>query len=216
MAVVSDRMAPEIVQPFWAAPQSGEFITEAAERAGTYRKKGALWLVAAGGVSKPALSAHFRLKSELVAAVLERRHTRRTESLQAWVSARMDDPRQRMLAVFDWLADFYVEEGRRGCAFLNAAAETPDPGDRARQVARRQKRWTQDFLASSPATRGWTTPERLGSQLLLLIVGASSPMVVEGDSEMALEIGEQARRVAAVGLDAATSRLTVPVAGGSQ
>jgi len=97
MAVVSDRMAPEIVQPFWAAPQSGEFITEAAERAGTYRKKGALWLVAAGGVSKPALSAHFRSKSELVAAVLERRHTRRTESLQAWVSARTDDPRQRFV-----------------------------------------------------------------------------------------------------------------------
>jgi AcrR family transcriptional regulator len=212
MAVVSDRMAPEIVQPFWAAPQSGEFITEAAERAGTYRKKGAPWLVAAGGVSKPALSAHFRSKSELVAAVLERRHTRRTESLQAWVSARTDDPRQRMLAVFDWLADFYVEEGRRGCAFLNAAAETPDPGGPARQVARRQKRWTQDFLASSPATRGWTTPERLGSQLLLLIVGASSPMVVEGDSEMALEIAEQARHVAAVVLDEAASRVTVPVA----
>jgi AcrR family transcriptional regulator len=212
MALVSDRMAPEIVQPFWAAPQSGEFITEAAERAGTYRKKGALWLVAAGGVSKPALSAHFRSKSELVAAVLERRHTRRTESLQAWVSARRDDPRQRMLAVFDWLADFYVEEDRRGCAFLNAAAETPDPGGPARQVARRQKRWTQDFLAGSPATRGWTTPERLGSQLLLLIVGASSPMVVEGDSEMALEIAEQARRVAAVGLDAATSTVPVPVA----
>lgn len=166
--------------------------------------------------SKPALSAHFRSKSELVAAVLERRHTRRTESLQAWVSARTDDPRQRMLAVFDWLADFYVEEGRRGCAFLNAAAETPDPGDPARQVARGQNSWTQDFLASSPATRGWTTPERLGSQLLLLIVGASSRMVVEGDSEMALEIAERARRVAAVVLDAAASRLTVPVAGGSQ
>jgi len=50
----------------------------------------------------------------------------------------------------------------------------------------------------------------------LLIAAASSPMVVEGDSEMALEIAEQPRRVAAVVLDAATSRLTVPVAGGSQ
>jgi AcrR family transcriptional regulator len=212
MAVVSDRMAPEIVQRFWAAPQSGEFITEAAERAGTYRKKGALWLVAAAGVSKPALSAHFRSKSELVAAVLERRHTRRTESLQAWVSARTDDPRQRMLAVFDWLADFYVEEGRRGCAFLNAAAETPDPGDPARQVALRQKRWTQDFLAQLARDARLDDPERVGSQLLLLIEGASSPMVVEGDSEMALEIAGQARRVAVVVLDAATSRITVPVA----
>jgi hypothetical protein len=59
-------------------------------------------------------------------------------------------------------------------------------------------------------------PERLGSQLLLLIDGASSRMVAEGDSEMAPEIAEQARRVAAVVLDAARSRLTVPVAGGSR
>jgi len=57
-------------------------------------------VVAAAGVSKPTLYAHFRSESELVAAVLERRHTRPTESLQAWVTARTDDPRQRPLAVF--------------------------------------------------------------------------------------------------------------------
>jgi AcrR family transcriptional regulator len=169
-------------------------------------------VVAAAGVSKPTLYAHFRSKSELVAAVLDRRHTRRTESLQAWVAARTDDPRQRLLAVFDWLADFYTEEGTRGCAFLNAAAETPDPGDPARQVARRQKRWTQDFLAQLARDAGLDDPERLGSQLLLLIDGTSSRMVVEGDSEIALEIAEQARQVAAVVLDEAASRLTVPVA----
>jgi AcrR family transcriptional regulator len=104
-------------------------------------------VVAAAGVSKPTLYARFRSKCELVAAVLERRHARRTESLQAWVSARTDDPHQRLLAVFDCPADLYTVEGRRGCVFLNAAAETPDPGDPARQIARRQKRWTQDFLA---------------------------------------------------------------------
>jgi transposase, IS30 family len=46
----SDRMVPEVVQTFWAAMQRGEFITDAAAQAGTYRKKGARWLVAAGGV----------------------------------------------------------------------------------------------------------------------------------------------------------------------
>jgi IS30 family transposase len=43
-------MRPEVVQPFWAALQAGEFITDAATVAGTYRKKGARWLAAAGGV----------------------------------------------------------------------------------------------------------------------------------------------------------------------
>jgi IS30 family transposase len=50
MTVFTDRMVPEIVQPFWAAMQRGEFITDAAEGVGTYRKKGARWIVLAGGV----------------------------------------------------------------------------------------------------------------------------------------------------------------------
>ena len=50
MMKLSDRMISENVQVFWAAMQRGEFIGDAAAEAGTYRKKGARWLAAAGGV----------------------------------------------------------------------------------------------------------------------------------------------------------------------
>jgi hypothetical protein len=43
-------MVPEVYQVFWAAMARGEFITDAAAEAGTYRKQGARWLFAAGGV----------------------------------------------------------------------------------------------------------------------------------------------------------------------
>ena len=46
----SDRMVTEVVQRFWAAMARGEFITDAAAEAGTYRVKGARRLAAAGGV----------------------------------------------------------------------------------------------------------------------------------------------------------------------
>jgi hypothetical protein len=46
----SYRMVPEVYQLFWAAMARGEFITDAAVEAGTYRKQGTRWLVAAGGV----------------------------------------------------------------------------------------------------------------------------------------------------------------------
>jgi len=46
----SNRMISEVVQPFWAAVQRGEFITEAAESVGTYREMGGRWIAAAGGV----------------------------------------------------------------------------------------------------------------------------------------------------------------------
>ena len=50
MVRFSDRMVSEVVQTFWAAMARGEFITDAAAEAGTYRKKGARWLRDAGGV----------------------------------------------------------------------------------------------------------------------------------------------------------------------
>jgi IS30 family transposase len=46
----SYRMVPEVYQVFWAAMARGEFITDAAAEAGTYRKQGTRWLFAAGGV----------------------------------------------------------------------------------------------------------------------------------------------------------------------
>jgi AcrR family transcriptional regulator len=149
-------------------------------------------VVAASGVSKPTLYAQFGSKSELVAAVLERRHVRRVASLQAALAARAEDPRGRLLAVFDWLADWYVTEGSRGCAFLNAAAELPDPADPGREVARRQKRWTRDYLAGLARQAGLADPERLGSQLLLLMDGASSRIAVEGAPGAVEEVARQA------------------------
>jgi hypothetical protein len=50
LMLFSSRMISEVVQPFWAAVQRGEFITEAAESVGTYREMGGRWIAAAGGV----------------------------------------------------------------------------------------------------------------------------------------------------------------------
>lgn len=50
MAVYSERMNTEVVQQFWDALQQGVFITEAAEKVGTYREMGSRWLAATGGI----------------------------------------------------------------------------------------------------------------------------------------------------------------------
>ena len=49
--LLSSRMVSEIVQPFWAALQRGEFITGAAESVGSYRvRAGGGWWRRAGCV----------------------------------------------------------------------------------------------------------------------------------------------------------------------
>jgi IS30 family transposase len=50
MARFINAQVPEVVQPFWAALQAGEFIADAAVASGTYRKQGTRWVAACGGV----------------------------------------------------------------------------------------------------------------------------------------------------------------------
>jgi len=50
MARFFNHMVSENVQVFWGALRRGEFITDAADAAGTYRKQGTRWVIANGGV----------------------------------------------------------------------------------------------------------------------------------------------------------------------
>ena len=46
----SNQLVAEAIQPFWAALQAGEFLTDASALAGTHRHRGLAWLREAGGV----------------------------------------------------------------------------------------------------------------------------------------------------------------------
>ena len=46
----SNQLVAELIQPFWAAWQAGEFMTDASALAGTYRNRGLAWVRQAGGV----------------------------------------------------------------------------------------------------------------------------------------------------------------------
>ncbi len=46
----SNQLVAELIQPFWAAWQAGEFMTDASAVAGTYRQRGLAWVRQAGGV----------------------------------------------------------------------------------------------------------------------------------------------------------------------
>ena len=66
----SKQMIPNLIQPFWAAWQGGEFLTDAAALAGTYRHAGLAWLREAVGsgpagalISKAATSPSLSEKS---------------------------------------------------------------------------------------------------------------------------------------------------------
>jgi AcrR family transcriptional regulator len=154
------------------------------------------------GVSKPTLYAHFTGKSDLAATALRHRHDEAAAELEEWL-AGVEDPAARPSAVFSWLAHRYEGKGGRGCAFLNAAAEVVDPEDPVRQAVRGEKRWLRELLTTLCAQAGTPAPERIASQLLLLIDGVAGRVVVEGPQAAARAVADAAD-AAAVLLGAGT------------
>src|SRR2546430_3775651 len=75
-------------------------------------------IVELSGLSKPTLYAHFSAKRELLAAALQRRSEQRQASLARYLESRGGAPRDRLLAVFDWIGERHHDDSWRGCPFL--------------------------------------------------------------------------------------------------
>ncbi len=81
------------------------------------------------GVSVVTLYKHFGSKDGLIGAVLSRRLQAWDEVWQAQVDAT-DDPRERVLAIFDAVTAFRAQAGpTQWCTFLATASERPTADD---------------------------------------------------------------------------------------
>jgi AcrR family transcriptional regulator len=138
-------------------------------------------VAAEAGVTKAALYGNFGSKSRLVVAYLRERDRRWQEQIDA-ITAGHDDPRERVLAVFDAYEAWLSRDGYRGCAFLNAAAEFPDPADPVREVVRHHKTALRSYLRTQLDRAGSDRADALAEDLLLLLEGATVTSVVSRDA----------------------------------
>ena len=152
------------------------------------------------GVAKASLYSCFGSKDELVRAYLEGRHRRRRERLMAGLE-RFTDPRDRLLGVFDVLAELAAAPGFRGCAFYNASAETVAPGGPVEQVSNANRAWTRGLFTELATDAGVADPAALAAQLVLVYDGASVGARMDQQPGAAL----LARKIAESLLDAATA-----------
>ena len=94
MARFVNAQVPEVVQPFWAALQRGEFIADAAVAVGTYRKQGTRWVAACGGV-RPRRGRNLKGRclsfAEREEIALARARARRSERSPAPGTGAVDD-----------------------------------------------------------------------------------------------------------------------------
>ncbi|WP_326835124.1 TetR family transcriptional regulator [Amycolatopsis rhabdoformis] len=122
------------------------------------------------GVTKRTLYNQFGSKDHLVEAYLADRDQRWRSLVQATVDAG-EGPVETVMAPFAALR-IWSETNSRGCAFINALAELPDPAHPAHRIAANQKRWLLDLFEELATAARCANPAVLAVQLLVLHEGA--------------------------------------------
>jgi len=158
------------------------------------------------GVTKRTLYYHFESKDELVAAYLEARDQPNLKLMAGWFDKAEGALPQKVEAIFQNLARSARHPRWKGCGFLRTAAELANlPGHPAIRIGARHKAGFEHWLAEACAEHGVAAPDELARQVVLLMDGAFSVMLVHRDPAYV----EAAGRAAAV--LAATARRVQPV-----
>ena len=135
------------------------------------------------GVAKASLYDCFGSKEELIRSYLQQRHEARQARLRERL-ALCATPREKILAVFDSMAEAAAKPDFRGCAFVNALAELGSEDSEARKLAVAYKEtrrlWYRDLLSRLDVD----DPDTLATQLSLLVDGAYAAVLVHQDPAM--------------------------------
>jgi AcrR family transcriptional regulator len=160
-------------------------------------------IIERAGVAKASLYNTFGSKDELVRAYLAARHGARQQRITAHLT-RYDNPRDRLLGVFDFLGEQIAQPNYRGCAFMNASAES-QPGGVIQTVCDTNRQWSRSLFTSLAAEAGVADPIAFADQLVLLYDGASvsARMDYTRNTDLDRNPAASARVVAAALLDAA-------------
>jgi AcrR family transcriptional regulator len=145
-------------------------------------------------VARRSLYEHFGGKDGLIAEVL-RLTTAEDEALfRQTMEAAGDDPRVRLLAIFDMLAEVIEDPDFRGCRYLSADLALTDPDHPAHAITRQYRDHVHELLKEELVKLGHQQPASAANQLLLLIDGTLSAGVTKPHTDparLARQLAEQ-------------------------
>ena len=128
-------------------------------------------VAAEAAVAPTTLYRLFASKDDLIGAYIERSDRLYRAWFDAAATAGGPDPGAQILAVFDALTE-QVQPGQcRGCPFLMALAEFPDPAHPAHRNAVAVKAWVRARFGELTTALGAPGPEPLADQLALVMEG---------------------------------------------
>ena len=139
-------------------------------------------IIARSGVAKATFYKHFPSKDDLVVAYLDKVDGVWSGQLHAAAEAAGSNPADQLVGMFDALSNACRREGYRGCAFINAAAESqPGTPVHDRTVAHKAAvlAWARDLAERA----GARDPAALARSLSLLLDGGLASGSLDADPQ---------------------------------
>jgi AcrR family transcriptional regulator len=148
-------------------------------------------IIERAGVAKASLYDTFGSKEELIRAYLAERDAARRARIEAAI-AKPEAARDKILAVFDYLAQAMTQPGFRGCYFQRANAELRAASP-ARTVCSEGRAWTLALFTRLAKEADARQPKKLAQQLVILYDGALASFAMDADAHAAANAKAMAR-----------------------
>ena len=137
-----------------------------------YNATGINQILKESGVAKASMYDHFRSKEEICIAYLQQMDEQFVHNISTFIAQRPQGA-GRVMAIFDFLEEFYNAENFRGCWCLNTIAEIPQDDERIKGEIRNQKETLRQMIhevVGENLENDHNT--NLGDQLYLIYEGA--------------------------------------------
>ena len=128
-------------------------------------------VIAEAGVTRATMYRHFPSKQILVTTYIEEADRAVREQVDALLATDRS-PAAMLRAIAENIADEINLSHFRGCAFLNAAAEFPDPGNSVHQAVLAHRAWFLQTILGLFAQIDHDSDEHAGRQFVMLRDGA--------------------------------------------
>lgn len=153
-------------------------------------------VIAESGVAKATLYKHFPRKDDLVLAYLDKADLAWRDKLERAAEAAGDDPRARLVGLFDAVAASCRSDGYHGCAFINTAAEST-MGTDVHQRTVEHKAAVRAWVREMAGAAGARDPDGLAFALTVLLDGALAAGVLDANPHAAAAAKDAARTLVA-------------------
>ncbi|WP_345422805.1 helix-turn-helix domain-containing protein [Pseudonocardia xishanensis] len=124
-------------------------------------------VISEAGVTRATFYRHFPSKDDLVVAYLQA-----VDAAVREVAASAPEGGPRLRAVVGEMGERLCTDGFRGCSFLNAAAEFPDPQSPVHRAVAAHRAWLTGLFVRELELVGHRDPEAGAAHLMMLRDGA--------------------------------------------